>query len=329
VPEHAALVVDDLTPAYRRLGAGALSERVQRALAALGECRLCPRSCGAHRCHGELGTCGTGRRALVDSAFAHLGEEDCLRGRRGSGTIFFGQCNLHCVFCQNASLSHQRAGEELEATELAAVMLELERRGCHNINLVTPTHVVPQILEALALAAASGLKLPLVYNSSGYDCPQTLALLDGVVDVYMPDLKFWEPGTSRRLANAEDYPERARAALKEMHRQVGVLKMDRDGLARRGLLVRHLVMPGQTAQSRECLAWLAHELSADTYVNIMAQYRPAHQVGRSDGKGGRCFSEIDRPPSAAECAAAHEAARAAGLWRVDQRQRWRPFNGEE
>jgi putative pyruvate formate lyase activating enzyme len=199
-------------------------------------------------------------------------------------------------------------------------MLDLARRGCHNLNLVTPTHVVPQFLEALAIAAELGLRVPLVYNTSGYDSVETLALLDGVVDVYMPDFKFWAEETARRLVAAPDYPARARAAIAEMHRQVGVLQTGRDGLARRGVLVRHLVMPGQAQESAAIFEWLAREVSVDTYVNVMAQYHPAHRVGEPGNAGRSRFAEIDRQPRASELEAVRESARKAGLWRLDERQ---------
>jgi putative pyruvate formate lyase activating enzyme len=313
--------VAGLEPAYLALHRdGRLRARAEQARFALESCRLCPRACDARRLDGETGTCGIGRRAVVSSAFAHLGEEDCLRGKRGSGTIFFAGCSLRCRFCQNAEVSWLGSGVEHEAGELAAAMLALQERGCHNLNLVTPTHVVPQLLQALSLAAEQGLRLPVVYNSSGYDRAETLALLDGVVDVYMPDFKFWRRDTAARYASADDYPEVARRALVEMQRQVGLLRFSADGLARRGLLVRHLVMPGLADESGAILEWLARELSPDTYVNVMSQYRPARQVGEPDGDGRR-FAEIDRAPHAAEVEAVYEAGREAGLWRFDQRRR--------
>jgi putative pyruvate formate lyase activating enzyme len=216
-------------------------------------------------------------------------------------------------------VSWLRRGEEHGAEDLAAVFLALQARGCHNLNLVTPSHVVPQVLEALDLAAARGLRLPVVYNSSGYDSTETLRLLDGVVDVYMPDFKFWRAETAERYAAAPDYPERARAAVAEMHRQAGALRVGADGLARRGVLVRHLVMPGLLEESAAIFGWLATEVSPDTHVNVMAQYRPEWRVGEPDGAGGRLFAEIDRRPRSWEVQAAHEAARLAGLWRFDAR----------
>ncbi len=311
-------VVDDIEPSYLALErSGALAEREAAARAELGECRACPRDCGVDRSAGEVGLCHVGRYAFVASAFPHFGEEDCLRGRNGSGTIFFGGCNLRCVFCQNWDISQRAAGREATEAGLAELMLRLQRRGCHNINLVTPEHVVPQVIIAVAIAAQAGLRLPIVYNTSAYDAPRSLELLDGVVDVYMPDFKFWEPATARRLARAADYPERAREAIREMHRQVGALKFGSDGLARRGVLVRHLVMPGLEHETAAILAWLADELSPDTYVNLMGQYRPEHRV-----PGNPRYADIDRRPSPPELAAAKQAALDAGLWRLDA---WSPL----
>jgi putative pyruvate formate lyase activating enzyme len=313
-------IVAGFEPAYLALHRdGRLQARSEQARAALETCRLCPRACGARRLDDATGTCQIGRRAVVSSAFPHLGEEDCLRGTRGSGTIFFSGCALRCAFCQNADISWLLTGCEHDAADLATSMLVLQGRGCHNVNLVTPTHVVPQLIDAVAVAARQGLRLPIVYNSSGYDRAETLALLDGIVDVYMPDFKFWRAETADRYASAPDYPDVARRALVEMHRQVGPLRFGADGLARRGVLVRHLVMPGLAAESQAILEWLAHELSPDTYVNVMAQYRPAWHVGEPDG-GARRFAEIDRAPRPAEIEAAYEAAREAGLWRFDQRR---------
>jgi putative pyruvate formate lyase activating enzyme len=314
-------VLDDDTfePAYLRLHReGRLAERVEAALEELADCRACPRDCGVNRMQDETGVCHTGRHAIVSSAFPHRGEEDVLRGRRGSGTIFFGLCNLRCVFCQNWDISQHRRGAEMDAEQIAACMLELQDLGCHNINLVTPEHVVPQVIEALAVAVEGGLRLPVVYNTSAYDALSSLRLMDGLVDIYMPDFKFWEPATARDLAKAKDYPERAREAIAEMHRQVGPLRVGRDGLARRGVLVRHLVMPGQEDEAAAIFAWLA-ELCPDTYVNIMSQYRPEHRVGELLADGSRRYASIDRRPRHDELQHAYVAARAAGLWRFDER----------
>ena len=301
-------------PAYLDLyERGELDQRARRAVESLADCALCGRECHADRLGaGEPKSfCRTGRLARASSAFPHHGEEDCLRGTRGSGTIFFSHCNLRCVFCQNYEISWLGEGRPVEAEELAEMMLRLQARGCHNVNFVTPSHVVPQILEALCLAAQGGLRLPIVYNTGGYDRVATLRLLDGVVDVYMPDFKFWEPEVGRELAGAADYRQMACAAIKEMHRQVGDLVLDEDGVARRGLLVRHLVMPGGKAGTPEVMRFLAREVSPDTYVNVMAQYHPAGQAPR--------HRSIDRAVSPGEWAEAVAAARREGLWRLDKR----------
>lgn len=316
-----AFRLDAFEPAYLSLlRDGRLAERAEAARRALEACRICPRGCGARRLEGHAGTCGIGRHAVVSCAFPHLGEEDCLRGRRGSGTVFFAGCGLRCAFCQNADVSWLRSGEELDAEDLAVIFLGLQERGCHNLNLVTPSHVAPQALEAVTLAAARGLRLPIVYNSSGYDALETLRLLDGVVDVYMPDFKFWRTETAERYARAPDYPEKARAAVTEMHRQVGPLRFGADGLARRGVLVRHLVMPGLAGESAAIFEWLAREVSRDTYVNVMGQYRPEWRVGEPDEAGRPHFAEIARRPREREMEAARESFRRAGLWRLDGRR---------
>jgi len=265
-------------PGYvRLLHRGELAQRIEAARQRLTPCRLCPRRCGVDRLNDERGFCLIGRQPVVSSAFPHHGEEDCLRGTRGSGTIFFSGCNLQCVFCQNFDISHTARGALMDPPSLAELMLRLQGLGCHNINLVTPTHVTPQILEALVLAVPEGLRLPLVYNCGGYEDVETLRLLEGIIDIYMPDFKFWDPEKARLYLNASDYPEIARRAVREMHRQVGDLVMDEKGLARRGLLVRHLVMPGCLDDTRAILQFL-RELSPGTAVNVMAQYRPAGMV---------------------------------------------------
>ncbi len=238
VSQKFLLPAQDFEPAYlQRYRTGELQERVNRAVAGLVSCENCPRACAVDRAAGETGICQIGRYARVSSYFPHLGEEDCLRGWRGSGTIFFAQCNLRCVFCQNYDISQTGEFPEISPDQLAGMMLNLQERGCHNINLVTPTHVVPQILEALLLAIPAGLRLPLVYNTSGYDLPRTLLILDGIVDIYMPDFKIWDATNAARYLQAPDYPEVARSALREMYRQVGDLKLDERGLAKRGVLV--------------------------------------------------------------------------------------------
>jgi len=289
---------------------GQLACRVHEAVDALADCSCCPRLCHADRRHDDSprSYCRTGRLAVVSSAFPHHGEEDCLRGWGGSGTIFLSNCNLRCVFCQNFDISWQRQGRPVAEEQLADQMLRLQELGCHNINLVTPSHVVPQILEALLVAAERGLRLPLVYNTGGYDGLETLRWLDGVVDIYMPDFKFWNPETARELAKAADYPDVARAAVKEMHRQVGDLVLDDHGLAQRGVLVRHLVMPGGLDETREILRFLAREVSPDTFVNLMPQYRPEGLASR--------FPTIARPLSGSEFQAAMAIAREEGLRRL-------------
>ena len=308
-----------LWPAYVALHAsGELAARAERARARLRRCVMCPRNCRVDRLTGELGVCRTGTPARVASAGPHLGEEAPLVGHGGSGTIFFAGCNLACAFCQNYDIS-QPAGDRSEAWEysaasLARTMLELQDIGCENINFVSPSHVVPQILEGLVLAAQQGLRLPLVYNSGGYDALPTLRLLDGVVDIYMPDMKYADEQAGERLSGVADYVACNRAAVREMHRQVGVLKMDGRGVACRGLLVRHLVLPGGFAGTADVMRFISEELSTATYVNVMGQYRPAHEVSRHPER----YPEVCRPPTAAEYRAAVEAAREAGLTRLDR-----------
>ncbi len=318
-------LLEDFEPAYLQLHrSGELAARVEAARAELADCCACPRNCHVDRLKNETRICHTGRYAIVSSAFPHFGEEDCLRGCNGSGTIFFGLCNLRCVFCQNWDISQQKDGRECTAEEIAELALGLQRKGCHNINFVTPEHVAPQVIEAIAAAVLKGLRLPVVYNTSAYDALSSLRLLDGLVDIYMPDFKFWSRESARRFAKAKDYPERARAAIQEMHRQVGPLKLGADGLAKRGVLVRHLVMPGLVEEAAEIFDWLARDVSPDTYINIMGQYRPQYQAGSVADDGRRRYEDIDRRPLASELEAAYGAARRAGLWRFDER-RSRPF----
>ena len=296
------------TPSYCRLAAdGRMDARVEAAYARLEACDLCPRACGIDRTRGRTGRCKGGLLPRVSSSGPHFGEEPPLVGRRGSGTIFFTGCPLGCAFCQNCDISHHLGGEEVDPADLAEMMLDLQDLGCHNINLVTPTHFVPQILRAVALAVARGLRLPLVYNSSGYETIATLRLLEGIVDIYMPDFKFWQGASALRYCEAPDYPGVAAAAVREMHGQVGDLVVE-DGLAFRGLLVRHLVMPGGGAETAAILDFLAREISPDTFVNVMDQYRPCHRAGE--------FPEISRRLERDEFTRAISAAARAGLKRV-------------
>jgi len=292
---------------------GSLAEKIRRGLRWLTKCTLCPRMCRVDRTAGETGYCRTGRHAVVASHGPHFGEESPLVGRRGSGTIFFSHCNLFCTFCQNYDISHGGEGVPVGAEGLADLMVHLQNRGCHNINFVTPSHVIVQILEALPIAVERGLEVPLVYNTGGYDRVAALKLLDGIVDIYMPDFKFWDPGVASELCNAPDYPQRARDALREMHRQVGDLRTDGAGIAYRGLLVRHLVLPQGLAGTGDVLGFLARELSTNTYVNVMDQYHPCGNAVGSLQMGRRVTGK--------EFGEALRMAEEAGLTRLDQRHR--------
>lgn len=289
---------------------GTLAEKAALLERRLACCDLCPRECGVNRLEDEIGTCGIGRSAWVSSYGPHHGEEEPLRGVSGSGTIFFSGCNLSCVYCQNADISHQRVGYPVSPGELAEIMLEVQRMGCHNINLVSPTHVAAQIALALALAAEKGLTLPLVYNTGGYDSHSTLLTLEGMIDIYLPDMKYSEEQVGARFSGVEDYPRRNRTAVLEMYRQVGDLLLDENGIALRGLLIRHLILPHDLAGSKQTLAFIAQELSPTTYLNLMDQYRPAYQAGR--------YPELARRITPAEY---HEVLREAeklGLTRLDR-----------
>lgn len=302
------------TPNYvRAYEEGRLQERVEAARELLAApCRVCPRRCKVNRLNDEKGACLIGRYAVVASAFPHFGEEDVLRGWMGSGTIFMSGCNLRCVFCQNYDISQIVRGTPLTPRELARIMKRLQEMGCHNINFVTPEHVVPQIVEALPLAVEMGVCLPFVYNTSAYDSLESLQMLDGLVDIYMPDFKVWTPESARRyLKSKEDYAEVAKESIREMHRQVGYLQVNEVGLATRGVLLRHLVMPGLIEETKAILSWIAQELGTQTYVNLMAQYYPANQVGER-------YPEINRRLYREEYLEALAHARALGL-RLDER----------
>ena len=290
---------------------GELAKRIAAARARLSPCRVCPRQCKIDRLADEKGFCRTGAKAVVSSYAPHFGEESPLVGSGGSGTIFLTHCNLLCVFCQNYEISHLGQGVETDEGQLASMMVSLQRQGCHNINFVTPSHVVPQIIAALPKAIDKGLTVPLVYNSSGYDSVETLQQLHGIFDIYMPDFKFWTQESGKRFAKAPDYPEVARKAILEMHRQVGDLVLDKEGVATRGLLVRHLVMPGGLDETREIVRFLAREVSVYSYVNIMDQYRPcgrAHQ-----------YPPIDRRLTNDDFQEALKLAGEAGLQRLDEK----------
>jgi len=257
---------------------GLLKERCITVKKRMESCDLCPRKCGINRLKDELGVCKTGQLARVSGAFAHFGEEKPLVGSKGSGTIFFSYCNLLCNFCQNYETSHDGDGRVLNDTELAQVMLNLQNEGCHNINFVTPSHMVFQILSALETAIENGLRVPLVYNTGAYDCVETLKLLEGIIDIYMPDFKFWDNDIAEKTCRASNYPQIARNAVKEMYRQVGDLKTDTNGIATEGILIRHLVLPNKLAGTREIMHFIATQISTNTYTNIMPQYRPCGQA---------------------------------------------------
>jgi len=278
----------------------------------LEKCCLCPRHCGVNRLVAEGGKCRITNQAAVSSYGPHFGEEAPLVGGHGSGTIFFTYCNLRCVFCQNYTISQLGEGSAVGGEELARMMLSLQAKGCHNINLVSPTHVVPYILEALELAVSGGLYLPLVYNTGGYDSVETLELLDGVVDIYMPDMKYSDERTAERLSGIKNYSQVNKAAVREMHRQVGDLQVDEQGVAQRGLLVRHLVLPSRLAGTEEVVRFLAQEVSTNTYLNIMAQYHPCYKAFD--------IPQLAHPVNRQEFSEAIDLAHQQGLYRLDKQQ---------
>jgi len=286
-----------------------LSDKIRKAEDILKKCTLCPRKCEIDRTSEQRGFCRTGDKPFISSWGPHFGEERPLVGKLGSGTIFFGNCNLDCIFCQNYSISHLGEGSEISFEKLADIMLSLQHEGCHNINLVTPAHQTPMILRSLRIASEKGLNIPIVYNCGGYESLQTIRLLDGIVDIYMPDFKYSDPDMALRYSNAEDYPEAAKAAIKEMHKQVGDLLIDNRGIAMRGLLVRHLVLPEGIAGTAGVVKFIAGEVSKDTYINIMDQYHP-------------CFKAFDNPPldrriTGREYSEAIRMAVESGLTRID------------
>lgn len=305
----------DFEPAYLQLfRTGELYRRSREAIKLLGNCKVCPRDCEVNRLNDDRALCKTGRHAIVSSAFPHFGEENCLRGTNGSGTIFFSMCNLKCVFCQNYDISQVGEGVEVTSEQLSLMMIDLQKKGCHNINFVTPEHVVPQILEALPVAVQLGLHIPLVYNTGAYDSMDSMRLMDGIVDIYMPDFKYWDSALSKKYVIAKNYPDVAKQVIKEMHRQVGDLVLDESGLAKRGILVRHLVMPNSIENSRYIMRHLSHGISAHTYINVMSQYRPAGKVSEKK------YSEINRRTRPDEVEATISIAQDAGLYRFDNRE---------
>ncbi len=298
-------------PAYLKLfHNGELSKRVHAANELLGSCRVCPRGCGINRLANESGKCRTGRRSLVSSYGPHFGEESPLVGEKGSGTIFFAQCNLNCVYCQNSSISQNGEGLEVSKEQLAQLMVTLQDKGCHNINLVSPTHVIPQILEALEVSIKLGLNVPIVYNTGGYDSLETLALLDGIIDIYMPDMKYADPNIGLQLSGVESYPQINRSAVKEMYRQVGDLCIEGNGIANQGLLIRHLVLPNQLSGTKDVVNFVANSISKNSYINIMNQYRPAYRANE--------YKLISRALSDQEYTEATTLAYHAGLTRLDK-----------
>jgi len=303
----------DFEPAYLRLErSGELARRASQLYSIYRECRLCPRQCGVDRTRGEKGFCSSTSRAKVFSAHPHFGEERPLVGRGGSGTIFFSNCNLLCVFCQNWEINHRGDGSPIGDEAIGRLMTDLQASGCHNVNLVTPTHILPNIIGGLRFAIARGLRVPLVYNCGGYERVEIIRLLDGIVDIYLPDFKYTDGAMAEKYSSgAAAYPERAAAAIQEMHRQVGELRVDERGIALRGLMIRHLVMPQNIAGTDKFVQFVATRLSRSTYVNIMDQYRPEHRA--------RQFPEISRRITTAEYRQAVDWAKEAGLRRLDAR----------
>ena len=301
-------------PAYiDTIRKGLLTKKIEKALSMLEACSVCPRYCESNRLKGEKGVCSAGFLPKVSSFSPHFGEEQPLVGSHGSGTIFLTHCNLGCIFCQNYSISQLDEGREISFDRLSKMMVELQNLGCHNINFVSPTHYVPQILKSLPKAIELGLKVPLVYNTGGYDSLDTLKLLEGIFDIYMPDFKYTQAGVAKECSQASDYPEKVRQAIKEMHSQVGDLYIDEEGIALRGLLVRHLVLPQGLAGTKEALHFLASEISKKTYLNIMAQYHPCGDIPPG--------SPLQRRITQAEYNQALEIAQSEDLNRLDNREK--------
>ncbi|KAK9457811.1 hypothetical protein V1511DRAFT_3315 [Dipodascopsis uninucleata] len=323
-------LLDDYFPRYIYQDEKSENEKLKKSEEYLHNCNLCPHNCGVDR-YTETGFCALGAEKIPVSTVApHFGEESCITGMNGSGSIFFASCNLRCVFCQNYEISHVRdAGEMQTPDEVADWMLKLQTMGnCHNINFVTPEHVVPLVVKAIIKAKDMGLKIPIVYNTSSFDSHESLKLLDGLVDIYLADFKLWNPTSAKRLLKAYTYPHAAREALKEMTKQVGVLKLTGDGLAKQGVLIRHLVMPGHIEDSRRIMRFIADEVSKDSYVNIMSQYFPSGHVGRKSSRGSGLprYSELDRQVTDEEMALVFQEARKWGLWRFDRAEEYAGYS---
>lgn len=281
-----------MQPSYLNLYKnGELDKRIEQAFKLLESCCICPRKCKVNRLKNEKGYCRTGLKPKVCSFMPHRGEEPPISGSRGSGTIFFSNCNMACIYCQNYEFSQLGQGREVEIEELAKFMLELQNIECHNINLVTPTHVIPQILKALKIAASQGLKIPIVYNTGGYELPQIIKLLDGIIDIYLPDIRYGDKDIARRLSDAPDYPEHNQTAVKEMHRQVGIARINEEGIIEKGIVIRHLVLPNNLSGTNVIMKFIAEKISKDTYISLMSQYLPYHKASQSNEASRRLKHE--------------------------------------
>ncbi|KAI1337438.1 pyruvate formate lyase activating enzyme [Xylariaceae sp. FL0016] len=313
-------LLDDYTPKYQLLSEVDASKKRSQAYAHLRNCNLCPRLCGVNR-YETTGMCLIGANVKVNVIAPHFGEEPCIQGHNGSGSVFFSGCNLRCTFCQNHDIAHQRNGFDLTPEELAQWYIKLQDVGnVHNINLITPEHVVPQVALSILAARGLGLKVPIVYNTSAFDSPDSIRLMEGLVDIYLPDFKVWSKSASRRLLKADDYAAAATESVKAMHEQVGDLCFTADGIAKKGVLVRHLVMPGKEDEAREIMKFLAQHVSKDVFVHIMEQYRPDAHVGkpnRGTKSGDVRYAEINRPVTMDEVSSVRKAAEAVGLWRFN------------
>ncbi|MBU1727662.1 MAG: radical SAM protein [Candidatus Omnitrophica bacterium] len=285
---------------------GTLAKSTDKAFDLLGSCSICPRKCSVNRLENEIGFCKTGLKPRVCSYMAHHGEEPPISGSKGSGTIFFSYCNMSCAYCQNYEFSQQEEGREVDFNELAGFMIELQNLGCHNINLVTPTHVMPQILKALQIAVSKGLNIPLVYNTGGYEFPEMIKLLDGIVDIYLPDMRYADPETAAKLSMATDYPKYNRSSVKEMHRQVGIAKINDKDIIERGLIIRHLVLPNNLSGTEKTMKFIAQEISKDSFISLMSQYTPYYKA--------REFKEINRRITVKEYKVAQEIMEECGLY---------------